>query len=142
MARESIGDRGERMPKSMNTHEVITAVCRFFRPSICALAIGLLASCTVQQLANQPLQLVNGSAPIYPAALKAESIGGQVTVQYDVTAQGRVVNARVVASEPLGLFDAAALQAVGSWRFKPQVREGDVEAVLGITSTLEFRAPK
>ena len=107
MARESIGDRGERMPKSMNTHEVITAVCRFFRPSICALSIGLLASCTVQQLANQPLRLVKGSAPIYPAALKAESIGGQVTVQYDVTAQGRVVNARVVASEPL----AAAFSA-------------------------------
>ena len=130
------------MPKSTNTHEVIAAVCRVFRPYICALAIGLLSSCTVQQLANQPLQLVRGSAPIYPPALKAEGIGGQVTVQYDVTAQGRVVNARVVAGEPFGLFDAAALQAVGSWRFKPQVRGGDVEAVLGITSTLEFRAPQ
>ena len=124
----------------MNIEDVIGAVCRFFRPSICALAMGLLASCTVQQLANQPLQLVKGNAPIYPAVLKAEGIGGQVTVQYDVTRQGRVVNARIVASEPSGLFDTAALQALGSWRFKPQVREGEVEAVLGMTSTLEFRA--
>ena len=130
------------MPKSTNTHEVIAAVCRLFRPSICALTIGLMASCTVQQLVDQPLQLVNGSAPIYPAALKAEGIGGLVTVHYDVTPQGRVVNARVVASEPLGLFDAAALQAVGSWRFKPQVRAGEAEAALSIVSTLEFRAPK
>ena len=126
----------------MNIEDVIGAVCRFFRPSICALAMSLLASCTVKQLANQPLQLVKGNAPIYPAVLKAEGIGGQVTVQYDVTRQGRVVNARIVASEPSGLFDTAALQALGSWRFKPQVREGEVEAVLGMTSTLEFRAPQ
>ena len=104
--------------------------------------MGLLASCTVQQLANQPLQLVEGNAPIYPAVLKAEGIGGQVIVQYDVTRQGRVVNARIVASEPSGLFDTAALQAVCSWRFKPQVRGGEVEAVLGMTSTLEFRVPR
>ena len=126
----------------MNIEGVIGAVCRFFRLSICALAMGLLASCTVQQLATQPLQLVKGSAPIYPAVLKAEGIGGQVTVQYDVTRQGRIVNARILASEPSGLFDTAALQALGSWRFKPQVRGGEVEAVLGITSTLEFRAPQ
>lgn len=126
----------------MNIEDVIGAVCRFFRPSICALAMSLLASCTVKQLANQPLQLVKGNAPIYPAVLKAEGIGGQVTVQYDVTRQGRVVNARIVASEPSGLFDTAALQALGSWRFKPQVRGGEVEAVLGMTSTLEFRAPQ
>ena len=130
------------MPKSTNTREIITAVCRLFQPSICALVISLLASCTVQQLTNQPLRLVKGSAPIYPAALQAKGIGGQVTVQYDVTLQGRVVNARVVASEPSGLFDLAALQAVGSWRFEPQVRGGEVEVVLGLTSTLEFRAHK
>ena len=126
----------------MNIEDVIGAVCRFSRPPVCALAMGLFASCTVQQLANQPPQLVKGNAPIYPAVLKAEGIGGQVTVQYDVTRQGRVVNARIVASEPSGLFDTAALQALGSWRFKPQVRGGEVEAVLGMTSTLEFRAPQ
>ena len=104
--------------------------------------MGLLASCNVQQSANQPLRLVKGNAPIYPAILKAEGIGGQVTVRYDVTRQGQVVNALIIASEPPGLFDTAALQALGSWRFKPQVREGEVEAVLGMTSTLEFRAPQ
>ena len=130
------------MGKSVLIEDAIGAVCRFFRPPICALAMGLLASCTVQQLVNQPLQLVKGNAPIYPPVLKAEGIGGQVTVQYDVTRQGRVVNARIVASTPSGLFDTAALQALGSWRFKPQVRGGEVEAVLGMTSTLEFRAPQ
>ena len=63
-----------------------------------------------------------------------------MTVQYDVTPQGQVVNAQVVASEPPGLFDAAALEAVGSWRFRPQVRNGQIESVVGLISSLEFRA--
>ena len=106
------------MGKSVLIEDAIGAVCRFFRPPICALAMGLLASCTVQQLVNQPLQLVKGNAPIYPPVLKAEGIGGQVTVQYDVTRQGRVVNARIVASTPSGLFDTRRCRpwAVGALR--------------------------
>ena len=125
------------MGKSVLIEDAISRLS-VFSPPICALAMGLLASCTVQQLVNQPLQLVKGNAPIYPPVLKAEGIGGQVTVQYDVTRQGRVVNARIVASTPSGLFDAA-LQALGSWRFKPQVRGGEVVAALGLTSTSTAR---
>ena len=107
---------------------------------IWTLVIGLLASCTLQQPDNQTLQLVKGSAPVYPADLRVKGVGGKVTVQYDVTPQGQVVNAQVVASEPPGLFDAAALEAVGSWRFRPQVRNGQIESVVGLISSLEFRA--
>ena len=125
----------------VNIQPVITAVRRFFTPLICALVLGLLASCALQQPRDQSLQLVKGSAPVFPADLKAKGVGGKVTVQYDVTPQGQVVNARVVASEPPGLFDAAALEAVRSWRFRPQVREGQIESVVGLISSLEFRAP-
>lgn len=125
----------------MNIQPVITAVRRFFMPLICALVLGLLASCTLQQPGDQSLQLIKGSAPVYPADLRVKGVGGKVTVQYDVTPQGQVVNAQVVASEPPGLFDAAALEAVRSWRFRPQVRDGQIESVVGLTSSLEFRAP-
>ena len=120
---------------------VITAVRRLFTPLMCLLVLGLLASCTLQQTDSQSVQLVKGSAPVYPADLRVKGIGGKVTVQYDVTPQGQVVNAQVVASEPPGLFDAAALEAVGSWRFRPQVRNGQIESVVGLISSLEFRAP-
>ena len=125
----------------VNIEYVITAVRRFFTPLICTLVLGLLASCTLQQLEDQSLQLIKGSAPVYPADLRVKGVGGMVTVQYDVTPQGQVVNAQVVASEPPGLFDAAALEAVRSWRFRPQVRDGQIESVVGLTSSLEFRAP-
>ena len=125
----------------MNIDHVVTAVRRFFPPLICTLVLGLLASCTLHQPDNQSLQLVKGSAPVYPAGLRVRGVGGKVTVQYDVTPQGQVVNAQVVTSEPPGLFDAAALEAVGSWRFRPQVRDGQIESVVGLISSLEFRAP-
>ena len=125
----------------VNIDHVVTAVRRFFPPLICTLVLGLLASCTLHQPDNQSLQLVKGSSPVYPAGLRVRGVGGKVTVQYDVTPQGQVVNAQVVASEPPGLFDAAALEAVGSWRFRPQVRDGQIESVVGLISSLEFRAP-
>ena len=125
----------------VNIEHVITAVRRFFTPLICMLVLGLLASCTLQQPGDQSLQLIKGSTPVYPADLRVKGVGGKVTVQYDVTPQGQVVNAQVVASEPPGLFDAAALEAVRSWRFRPQVRVGQIESVVELTSSLEFRAP-
>ncbi len=124
----------------MNIEYVITAVRWFFTPLICTLVLGLLASCALQQPDNQTLQLVEGSAPVYPADLRIKGVGGRVTVQYDVTPQGQVVNAQVVASEPPGLFDAAALEAVGSWRFRPRVRDRQIESVVGLISSLEFRS--
>ena len=124
----------------VNIVYVITAVRRLFTPLMCTLVLGLLASCALQQPDNQTLQLVEGSAPVYPADLRVKGVGGKVTVQYDVTPQGQVVNAQVVASEPPGLFDAAALEDLGSWRFRPQVRNGQIESVVGLISSLEFRA--
>ena len=64
--------------------------------------------------------------------LKSRGTEGTVTVQYDVTAQGQVTNVRVIASEPPGLFDDAALDAVRSWVFRPQIRSGRAESVADI----------
>ena len=109
--------------------------------SVGLVAISFLSACALQPTSNQPLQLVSGSAPLYPAKLKSEGVGGLVTVAYDVSDEGKVENLRVIRSEPPGLFDAAASQAVTSWQFKPQIRNGIAEPVLGLTSKLEFRAP-
>ena len=125
----------------VNIQYVIMAVRRVFTPLIYTLALGLLASCALQQPGDQSLQLVKGIVPVYPTDLRVKGVGGKVTVQYDVTAQGQVVNAKIVVSEPPGLFDAAALEAVRSWRFRPQVRNGQIVSVVGLTSSLEFRVP-
>jgi protein TonB len=54
---------------------------------------------------------------VYPPA--ARGVAGWVRVECVVTPKGRVENVRVVASEPAGVFDQAAIDAMSYARFKP-----------------------
>jgi protein TonB len=89
---------------------------------------------------NRALQLTGGAAPIYPAAQRSQGIEGKVTVRYDVSVEGFVTNAIVIQSTPPGLFDAAALTAVTSWRFNPARGEGIAIAQTQVESTLTFKS--
>ena len=96
----------------------------------------LLLGCAAN---NRPLQLISGQGPIYPAAARASGIEGDVTVRYDVALDGSVTNARVVSSTQAGLFDAAALAAVQSWRFNAPVVDGEPQVAKNRESTVSFR---
>jgi protein TonB len=56
-----------------------------------------------------------------------------VTVKFTVTREGRVRNPRVVAAEPPGVFEGAALAAIERWRFKPQAADFP-----GVTQKIHF----
>ena len=62
--------------------------------------------------------------PQYPKAALDQRIGGMVSLVVDVAADGSVAGARVERSQPAGVFDAAALQAVKAWKFTPLVKDG------------------
>ena len=95
-----------------------------------------VSACAAQ---NRPLQLLAGQGPVYPAAARADGVEGSVTIRYDVTAEGAVANARVVASTPTGVFDEAALAAVRSWRFNAPTVAGEPQPARNRESTLDFR---
>ena len=97
----------------------------------------MFAGCASQ---DRPLQLSSGAAPIYPPQAQAQGVEGEVTVQYDVTDQGVVINAVVVASSSGQVFDAAALQAVTSWKFTQRVESGVAIAQQALVSTLTFQS--
>ncbi len=109
---------------------------RFLRIALGFLAGVLLMGCAATQ--NRPLQLVSGSSPVYPPAAKAEHIEGVVVVRYSVSPDGHVVDARVDSAQPEGIFEAAALTAVRSWRYNPALRNGEPVAVNNVISTLRF----
>ena len=104
---------------------------KYVQHSIWLLAAALLfAGCASQ---DRPLQLSSGAAPIYPPQAQAQGVEGEVTVQ------GVVINAVVVASSSGQVFDAAALQAVTSWKFTPARRGGVAIAQQALVSTLTFK---
>ncbi len=97
----------------------------------------LLAGCL--GASNRPLQLLSGSGPDYPAAARAQGLEGVVVVRYDISVQGRVANARIVRAEPAGVFEEAALTAVGSWVFNPRLVNGEPQREAGRESTVTFK---
>jgi protein TonB len=70
-------------------------------------------------LAPVPVRITD---PEYPAAARERGVRGTVLVEFVIDISGRVGSARVVRSVP-GL-DAAAIDCVRSWLFKPALRAG------------------
>ena len=89
--------------------------------------------------ANRPLQLISGAGPVYPASARTQNIEGEVVVRYDVSSVGQVENAEIVSSDPVGVFDDAALQAVRSWLFNAPLVDGESRAAQNIESTVVFQ---
>ena len=89
--------------------------------------------------ASRPLQLLSGADLVYPDQARAAGVEGVVRIRYDVTVEGRVVNAQVDAADPVGVFDEAALALVRSWRFRPAVEDGELVAAPARVSEVRFQ---
>jgi protein TonB len=77
-------------------------------------------------------------APDYPPAALARGLEGWVQVRFTVSASGSVQDAVVVAAEPPKMFDAAALKAIGRWRYKPMVANGAAVERVGLQTIIRF----
>jgi protein TonB len=76
--------------------------------------------------------------PVYPPRQEARGVEGSVRVQFDVTATGAVRNAIVLASEPRGVFDEAALEAIARWRYNPRIVGGAAVERVGLQTLIRF----
>ncbi len=82
--------------------------------------------------------LVRSVPPQYPNAALRRRQEGWVQVEFTVTSDGAVANARVLDADPPRTFDRAALDAVQRWSFNPALRNGTaVEAT--IRRRIEFK---
>lgn len=80
------------------------------------------------------------SAPTYPAQALANRISGKVVLAIDIDVQGTPVAVDVEQSEPVGVFDQAAVDAAMKWTFVPKVTDGKPVASR-IRVPVEFQAP-
>jgi TonB family protein len=67
-------------------------------------------------------ELISRSGAVYPDAAKAEKIEGQVIVEVVVDKTGKANRPRVLT--PTSIFDASALQAAVTYRYKPALKDG------------------
>lgn len=88
---------------------------------------------------DTPPRLIKRYPMRYPYLAKRDDITGSITLQFVVTKEGNAVGATVVESDPKGVFDEAAMQAVEQYRFKPGIKDGravDVKVSLPIKFNL------
>jgi len=57
--------------------------------------------------------------PRYPRRALRKGIDGEITLAFDISKHGRAENIEVVASEPTGVFDEEAVDAMQYWAFAP-----------------------
>ncbi len=83
-----------------------------------------------------PIRLVT---PTYPRRAIRRSIEGEVSVQFSITAEGRVSNPAIVQAQPQGYFEQAVLSALDEFEFIPYRINGEAVAVHNIHERFVFR---
>jgi protein TonB len=86
------------------------------------------------------LQRTRYVAPEYPDRALNDRVSGDVTVQYTVDQKGRTRDVRVVQSNPPGVFDRAAIDAISRWHYRPAKYNGQPVAV-PVRTHIVFKLP-
>lgn len=73
---------------------------------------------------DQPPRVLRALPPRYPFEAKQKGISGKVVLRFVVDANGNAQEPQVVSSDPKGVFDEAALEAVVKYKFRPAMKGG------------------
>jgi protein TonB len=76
-------------------------------------------------------------APVYPARAASRGLEGYVIVEFTVTRTGTTKDVHVVESTS-SLFERAAVEAAGKFKYKPRVIDGEPVEVPGVRNKITF----
>ena len=80
-----------------------------------------------------PAKIVKRVTPVAPPGLPRKA-NGYVVVRFSIGTNGRVTGLEVVESQPQGMFDSAAQDAVRKWLYEPRKENG-----VAVASTAKVR---
>lgn len=87
---------------------------------------------------SDAVELSNNPKPKYPMRALNRRIEGHVKLEFTISTTGSVIDPVVVSSEPPDIFDAAALQVIQKWKFKPKIKNGNA-VEKHATKTITFK---
>ncbi len=81
---------------------------------------------------NKPLPLFieRQDYPTYPEELRSRGIEDDVIVRYIIDTKGKVREMTVLEHPKHKEFESAALEAIGAWRFRPLIVDGEAREVV------------
>ncbi|HET9034438.1 MAG TPA: energy transducer TonB [Dokdonella sp.] len=87
---------------------------------------------------SRDVDVVTPSPPSYPRAAARDRQEGWVEVEFTVTADGKVVDAKVTASDPQRVFDREAIRSIERTQFSPRMENG-VAVNATVRRRIEFK---
>ena len=100
------------------------------------------ASTGMPEVAENSLTRLKTMQVTYPSRAMARQIEGWVEISYTVTPKGKVVDVRPLRSNPPGVFETAATDAVARMSYKPFLKDGTAIAVTTKVRVAFRLAPK
>lgn len=85
-----------------------------------------------------PMQPTVKPPPSYPETCRSRGAQGIVIVEFDVTAEGAVVNPRIISSAD-GCFDRTVLQTIQKYKYPPPPQDGRPVARRGVREVFNFQ---
>jgi len=80
--------------------------------------------------------------PQYPMSAKQRGVEGWVELRFTITKAGTVMALVVTASNPGSVFNRAAIQAVGKWKYNPKIENGTAVDRPGVRQRIKFELPR
>jgi len=110
-----------------------------FKKLVVLLSVVLVIGCqsTEQTSKVKNNQNVVRTVPEYPPEAYRQGVTGFVKMKFDVSTNGETKNV-VVNSQPKGIFDENAVNALSEWTYIPKVINGQPTEMKGLTVTLNF----
>jgi protein TonB len=90
---------------------------------------GAQAPGNMQEVAENSLTRLKPMQLKYPSRALERNIEGWVEIQYTVSPKGKVADVKALRADPVGIFEAAATDAVVHMIYKPVIKDGTPIAV-------------
>ncbi len=102
-----------------------------------------LAATAASSVVDEPPVLINGFdlERFYPRNVRLRGIEGSSSMRLEISPEGKVTAAAIIASEPPGVFDAAAQALCKTLHYTPARTRGNPVACV-ITLVVEWRLPR
>ena len=75
----------------------------------------------------------------HPLIALQRNLEGSVLLKFDISAEGKPVNIRVLKSNPEKIFDNSAICALSKWTYKPKVVDGVAVIQKNLKVQLDFK---
>ena len=80
--------------------------------------------------------------PRYPSRALARGIEGWVLLEFAIDPLGQAIEPVVIESDPKGVFDRIAVNAVRKWKYRPMIENGKAVVRPGVRQLISFKIPK